>query len=226
MIVKNDSIIANDAKIYDGVRVIKSNIGPKCCIGQDSDILDSTMDEHAELGRRNLIRNSFIGKGSYTGTNTVIKNTAIGKYCCISWNVSIGGGNHDYKKTALYNNYWFNRTFGVDNFETEEKHEETIIGNDVWIGAGVNIINGVTIGDGAVIGAGAVVTCDVQPYSMVVGVPARCHKMRFSDDVIRLLEKVKWWDWSEEKIKKNISLLQSEPSVEILEKYLEELDEA
>lgn len=47
------------------------------------------------------------------------------------------------------------------------------IGNDVWIGAKSVILPGVTIGDGAVIGAGAVVTHDVQPLTIVTGVPAR-----------------------------------------------------
>jgi maltose O-acetyltransferase len=47
------------------------------------------------------------------------------------------------------------------------------IKDDVWIGAGVIILSGVTIGECSVIGAGAVVTKDVEPYTIVVGVPAR-----------------------------------------------------
>lgn len=46
------------------------------------------------------------------------------------------------------------------------------IGNNVWIGMGSIILKGVTIGDGAVIAAGSVVTKDVEPYTMVAGVPA------------------------------------------------------
>ena len=47
------------------------------------------------------------------------------------------------------------------------------IKDDVWIGAGVIILGGVTIGECSVIGAGAVVTKDVEPYTIVAGVPAR-----------------------------------------------------
>lgn len=47
------------------------------------------------------------------------------------------------------------------------------IGNDCWIGAGAIILNGVTIGECSVIGAGSVVTKDVEPYTIVAGVPAR-----------------------------------------------------
>jgi maltose O-acetyltransferase len=48
-----------------------------------------------------------------------------------------------------------------------------VIGSDVWVGAKAIVLPGVTIGDGAVVGAGAVVTRDVEPYAIVVGVPAR-----------------------------------------------------
>lgn len=47
------------------------------------------------------------------------------------------------------------------------------IKDDVWIGAGVIILSGITIGECSVIGAGAVVTQDVEPYTVVAGVPAR-----------------------------------------------------
>ena len=47
------------------------------------------------------------------------------------------------------------------------------IGKDVWIGANVTITPGVTIGNGAIIAAGAVVTKDVEPRTVVGGVPAK-----------------------------------------------------
>jgi serine acetyltransferase len=64
---------------------------------------------------------------------------------------------------------------------------------------------GVSIGNGAVIGAGAVVTKDVQPYSVVVGVPAKKIKMRFPDDLIVKIEQLKWWDWDHQTIKERLS---------------------
>ena len=83
-----------------------------------------------------------------------------------------------------------------------EPSKPVSIGNDVWIGEGVCIVSGVTIGDGAVIGAHAVVTHDVEPYTIVAGVPARVIRKRFDDDVIERLEGIKWWDWSEDLIAK------------------------
>lgn len=62
-----------------------------------------------------------------------------------------------------------------------------VIGDRVFIGARAIILPGVTIGEGAAVGAGAVVTKDIEPYSIVAGVPAkpvgirpRCLTYRFS----------------------------------------------
>lgn len=56
--------------------------------------------------------------------------------------------------------------------------KDIIIGNDVWIGFGAQIMAGVKIADGCVIGAGAVVTKDTEPYGVYLGVPARLKKHR------------------------------------------------
>lgn len=84
-----------------------------------------------------------------------------------------------------------------------------MIGNDVWIGYDAIIMAGVHIGDGAVIGTRAVVTKDVPPYTIVGGVPARKIKMRFDSQTVEDLLELKWWDWTSEKIKKNLSLIMS-----------------
>ncbi|GAB4315833.1 MAG: DapH/DapD/GlmU-related protein [Methanobacteriaceae archaeon] len=52
------------------------------------------------------------------------------------------------------------------------------IGRDVWIGARAIILPGVNIGDGSIIGANSVVTKDVEPYTIVGGIPAKFIKNR------------------------------------------------
>ena len=74
--------------------------------------------------------------------------------------------------------------------------------NDVWIGSGVFIKAGVKIGSGAIIGANAVVTHDVEPYSIVAGVPAKEIRKRLDNETIERLLELKWWDWPDDKIRK------------------------
>jgi len=135
----------------------------------------------------------------------------IGKFCSISWNVTVYlGGNHRVDWIALYpfagreHDRWPD-VEGVDKYLTSRG--DVTIGNDVWIGSDVIIMSGISIGDGAAIGAGSVVTSDVEPYSIVAGNPARLLRKRFGEEEIKKLLDIKWWDWPEDKIRRNVHLL-------------------
>ena len=66
-----------------------------------------------------------------------------------------------------------------------------------------------TIGDGAIIGTRAVVTKNVPPYTIVGGIPAKPIRKRFDDATIAKLQALRWWDWDEEKIRRNIPAIQA-----------------
>jgi serine acetyltransferase len=68
------------------------------------------------------------------------------------------------------------------------------------------IMRGVTIGDGAIVAAGSVVTRDIEPYSIVAGIPARHLRFRFNELQVQELLKIQWWYWDERKIKENAYL--------------------
>jgi virginiamycin A acetyltransferase len=72
---------------------------------------------------------------------------------------------------------------------------DTRVGNDVWIGGNATIMPGVHIGHGAIISAAAVVTRDVPDYAIVGGNPATLIKRRYSEDDVRALIELAWWDW-------------------------------
>ena len=75
------------------------------------------------------------------------------------------------------------------------------IGNDVWLGQNVIICNGANIGNGVIAAAGAIITKDVPDYAFVAGVPARIIRYRFSKEQIAALNRIAWWDWSDDKIR-------------------------
>ncbi|GEB69779.1 Putative acetyltransferase [Pseudoalteromonas carrageenovora] len=221
---KNDnSVISKDAKIYKYSRVKESAVHDKSSVGDNSRVDFSTLHKNVRIDRNNHIFQSLISRYTYTGMNTVIMHASIGSFTSISWNVSIGGANHDYNRTTqhsfLYND--------IDNIRASsesapyDRFEAPVsVGNDVWIAAGAVVTRGVVIGDGAVVGANAVVTKDVPPYSIVAGSPAKIIKYRFSAEIIELLLKIKWWEWPIEKIKANYSLLAEQPSAKGLKEIL------
>ncbi len=86
---------------------------------------------------------------------------------------------------------------------------DTVVGNDVWIGYESAIMPGVNIGDGAIVAAKSVVVSNVPPYTIVGGNPAKPIKQRFSNEIINSLLEISWWNWSIEKISRNLEKIVS-----------------
>jgi acetyltransferase-like isoleucine patch superfamily enzyme len=214
--VIEQSFLDETSVCYRNARLTKSQVNEKCTVGDNSILFKSELSGYNSINRNNYITDSIIGIGSYTGHNTTIKNTQIGKFCSLSWDVSIGGKNHNYQNTTTFPEFHWNRVLNGSTKILENKLENTCIGNDVWIGSGAIILRGVKVGDGAVIGAGAVVTNDVEPYTVVAGVPAKPIKKRFEDDIIQECLKIKWWDWKFEKLQEKRHLLTGELTYEII----------
>lgn len=138
----------------------------------------------------------------------------IGKFCSIACGAKFifTSANHTLKSLSTYPFPIFFEEWGLDSAnitDAWDKKGDIVIGNDVWIGYEAVILSGVTVGDGAIIGVRAVVTKDVPPYAIVGGVPARCIRRRFDEETVTKLRELKWWEWSDEKIKENLSAIQS-----------------
>lgn len=138
----------------------------------------------------------------------------IGKFCSIACGAKFlfNSANHALGSLSTYPFPIFFEEWNLpveDIPKAWDNHGDIIIGNDVWIGCEAVIMAGVTIGDGAIIGTRALVTKNVPPYTIVGGVPARPIHKRFSDDVIELLLKLKWWDWPPQRIADNLDAIQS-----------------
>ena len=136
----------------------------------------------------------------------------IGNFSMIASDVTfiMDGANH---LTDAISSYPFS-IFGGEWTQAMEgkqypKKGSTKVGNDVWIGYGATIMPGVEIGDGAIIASKSVVIKDVAPYTIVGGNPAKEIKKRFSDETIKELLEISWWNWPIEKITANVKHLTS-----------------
>ena len=138
----------------------------------------------------------------------------IGKFCSIACGAKFifTSANHKLGSLSTYPFPLFFEEWELDKANVTDSWDnkgDIVIGNDVWIGYEAVIMQGVTIGDGAIIGTRAVVTKDVPPYTIVGGIPAKTIRKRFSDEVISRLLEIKWWEWSDERIRENISAIRS-----------------
>ena len=146
----------------------------------------------------------------------------IGKFCQIASGVEfvMNGANHQMNAVSTFPFYtlegWEQDAPSISDMPIKG---DTVIGNDVWIGQNATIMPGVHIGDGAIIGANSVVGRNVEPYTIVVGNPIKTIRKRFDDELIEIMENLKWWDKSIEEINNLIPILTSSD----LEKVKEEL---
>lgn len=134
----------------------------------------------------------------------------IGRFCQIASGVEfvMNGANHQMNAVTTFPFYT------LEGWDMEPPAAadlplkgDTIIGNDVWIGQNAVILPGVHIGDGAIIGANSVVGCEVAPYTVMVGNPARFLRKRFDDELTDLLLRFKWWEKGIEEIDRLIPIL-------------------
>ena len=138
----------------------------------------------------------------------------IGNFCSIACGTKFlfNSANHTLKSLSTYTFPLFYEDWNLEksNITTAwDNKGDIIIGNDVWIGYEAIIMAGVHVGNGAIIAAHAVVTKDVQPYTIVGGVPAPFIRKRFNEEIIQELEKLKWWNWPIEKIRRCLPYITS-----------------
>lgn len=161
-----------------------------------------SIDVTAKVCSASNLLNVNLGRYSYVGNNCVIVHANIGAFSSIADNVAIGNAAHPIDRVSSSPVFHEGRNILNKNF-TEfpfKPYQETIIGNDVWVGYNAIIKSGVTIGHGAVIGMGSVVTKNVGPYEVWAGNPAKLIKKRFDDKTICQLLEYCWWDLTDAEI--------------------------
>lgn len=181
-VIQSFQLRKKSVSISVGCQITNTKFGNNIFLGENVSILNSEINDH-----------------SYINNNSSIKNTSIGKYCSIGPNVQIILGKHPTNFVSTHPIFYANnkpfKTFADKTYINE--YDSVNIGNDVWIAEGVIIPGGVTIGNGAIITARSVVTKDIEPYSIVGGIPAKHIKYRFDEDTIQKINNSEWWNWDE-----------------------------
>ena len=177
-------------------------------------------DPSIEVGEY-TIYNDFVNDPTQFEKNNVLYHykinrdkLKIGKFCSIACGARFlfTSGNHSLKSLSTYTFPIFFEEWELDRADITSAWDnkgDIIVGSDVWIGFEAVIMQGVKIGDGAIIGSRAVVTKDVEPYTIVGGVPAKPIRKRFGDETIKALLDLRWWDFPAEKIKENLPAIQA-----------------
>lgn len=178
----------------------------------------SCLDGYNKLCKKSYLKGN-IGRGSYIGANSIITGN-IGQFCSIASNVSFITKTHPTSEFVSTSPafYSLKRQNGLAFIKEQLFDEEPLlegkdysieVGNDVYIGYGVTIIGPCKIGDGAIIAANSTVVKDVEPFTIVGGVPAKKIKMRFETDEIEFLQNLQWWNKDLQWLNEHASLFKS-----------------
>jgi acetyltransferase-like isoleucine patch superfamily enzyme len=161
--------------------------------------------------------NTKVGKYSYGPLCSAWLVEEVGAFCCFAGGTAVVAnhskgllsshpflymgkdGVHSYEYSEYKNRTWYFPN--VTPQGKAYKLKKIKIGNDVWLGQNVIITNGANIGNGVIAAAGAVITKDVPDYAVVGGVPAKIIRFRYNPTQIEQLNKIAWWNWSDEKIR-------------------------
>ncbi len=162
---------------------------PFACVGRDSYVVGGPISTGIDF---------TINEGY------AVHNLHIGQFTSIAHDTNfVMGLGHNYSNLTTGISKLFDTHVSTPPNNYYREKGQILIQNDVWIGLNTSIMAGVTIHNGAVIAANSNVVTDVPPYAIVGGNPAKVIKYRFSEDIINKLLKIKWWNWSNEKISEN-----------------------
>jgi len=147
-----ESVIGNNVEVRDNCTIRDSEVGNGCTLGPMAHLRGhAVMQDAAKVGNFVEMKKSNLGPGSKASHLTYLGDATIGK------DTNIGAGTI------------------TCNYDGKNKHE-THIGDNVKIGSDTMLIAPISVGDRAVTGAGSVVTKDIEPDTLVAGVPARVLK--------------------------------------------------
>jgi len=179
---------------------------------------------YTEVGARTQLLEVELADYSYIVNDGNVAYTTFGKFCSVAAMTRINPGNHPMARAAqAHFTYRAGAYFPGEADEAEffdwRRAHHVDIGHDVWIGHGAIILAGRKVGTGAVVAAGAVVTKDVPAYAIVAGNPARAIRQRFPDAIATRMQRLAWWNWSHEQLRRALPDFQRLSAEAFLDAY-------
>ena len=168
-----------------------------------------------------------VGKGTYGTLDVYSYRSAnegllVGNYVSIGKNTKFILGGEHYSNT--YSTYPFKKKSTRMLEEESFSKGPIVIEDDVWIGQDCIILSGVKLAKGTIVGAGSVVAKSTEPYSIVVGNPAKLIRYRFNEEMIQLLIETDMSKLSQEFILENMDKFYSRNTddIKFIIRYLNE----
>lgn len=163
-----------------GAKVRSPHVGWRCRIGSRSQVKAGC-----------VLNNVTMGRDCYVNRGAELYASDVGHYVSIGHLAQVGPNEHLTDEITTCN-LIYDEVLG-DKLRARNA-ARTTIGHDVWIGSRAIVLRGLTVGTGAIVGAGAIVVQDVEPYSIVLGAPARPLRQRFAPDLVERLMAARWWE--------------------------------
>ena len=166
-----------------------------------AETLGSSFGRYTEVAERCVIQETFLDDYSYIMQDGITWAARIGKFANIAAHVRINATNHPVERATLHhftyrsNDYWPDAERDESFFDWRRENAVTI-GHDVWIGHGATILPGVA-----------------------VGVPARVIRRRFSEKTGERMDRLAWWDWGHEALRRALADFRALSAEAFLDKY-------
>ncbi len=177
-------------------------LGPDPTLHDPVSITESELGQWTEVRPHARVSHSTIGDYTYLMERVQTDYTTIGRFGNVASDARLGPTNHPIDRPTAHHFTYRASMYGLgddDEAIFDWRADQPVdVGHDVWIGHNATVLPGTSVGNGAVVAAGAVVVHDVDPYTIVAGVPAEAVGRRFDEATAARIEATAWWDWDHE----------------------------